>query len=124
MPDSPEGKRRPLSPLHWIKLAHTVVRAFFAGCIVAIPAATAMGRLGWAMALSAAVLVECGILACNRGRCPLTDVAGRYTKERQDNFDIYLPLRLARYNKVIFGALFAASLIYLAGAWITRPGGR
>lgn len=43
----------------------------------------------------------------NRFRCPLTDVAARYTGDRHDNFDIYLPLWLARYNKEIFGPLFA-----------------
>jgi hypothetical protein len=58
---------------------------------------------------SGVVLVECAILACNRGGCPLTDLAKRYTDERRDNFDIYLPAWLARNNKVIFGSLFLFS---------------
>jgi hypothetical protein len=50
-------------------------------------------------------------------RCPLTDVAARYTDERADNFDIYLPLWLARYNKQIFGPLFAAGLLFTLARW-------
>ncbi len=51
--------------------------------------------------------IECLVLVFNRGRCPLTDVAGRYTSARSANFDIYLPVWLARYNKEIFGVVFA-----------------
>lgn len=101
-----------------IKLLHTAVWAFFAGCIVAIPIAGALGAFRWAAILSGAVLFECAILACNRGRCPLTDVAGRYTEERWDNFDIYLPLWLARHNKAIFGTLFFVSEVYVVGMWV------
>jgi hypothetical protein len=35
--------------------------------------------------LTGLVLVECAVLAMNRGRCPLTDLAGRYTEDRTDN---------------------------------------
>jgi hypothetical protein len=54
----------------------------------------------------------------NHGRCPLTDVARRYTDERTDNFDIYLPLWLARYNKAIFGTLFLLFELYVLALWI------
>ena len=40
------------------------------------------------------VLLECLVLAVNRCRCPLTDLAVRYAPEDSPNFDIYLP-RLA-----------------------------
>lgn len=54
----------------------------------------------------------------NRGRCPLTDVAARHTADRQDNFDIYLPVWLARYNKLIFGALYLAGVSYTLLKWL------
>ena len=57
------------------------------------------------------------MLAFNGMRCPLTDVASRYTTERQANFDIYLPLWLARHNQRIFGTLYAAGVAYTAAAW-------
>ncbi|MBB1092471.1 hypothetical protein HUU61_14375 [Rhodopseudomonas palustris] len=52
-------------------------------------------------------------------RCPLTAVAARYTDERADNFDIYLPIWLARHNRLIFGTLFAATQLLLGHALIT-----
>jgi hypothetical protein len=54
----------------------------------------------------------------NRRRCPLTDLAGRYTEERTDNFDIYLPLWLARRNKTIFGTIFAVGELFLLWRWL------
>src|SRR5579872_5919438 len=80
----PERQR---SALFGIKLVHTVIWAFFAGCIVAIPMAAAWGNFRWALVLSGLVTIECAILALNGGRCPLTDLAAGYTEERADNFD-------------------------------------
>jgi hypothetical protein len=105
-----------------IKALHTVVWAFFAACILAIPIAGLLGNFRWTVALSCLVLVECAILAANRYRCPMTDWAGRYTEDRADNFDIYLPLWLARHNKTIFGTLFAAGELLALTLW-WRAGG-
>lgn len=63
-----------------------------------------------AWGLSGFVLIEVIALLAKRMRCPLTDVAGRYTAERRENFDICLPLWLARHNKAIFGGLYVAGL--------------
>lgn len=112
----PQSQRVPA--LVCIKLLHTVVWLFFVVCIVAIPLAGAMHELRWAAILTGLVLVECAVLAANRGRCPLTDLAGRYTEARSDNFDIYLPLWLARRNKLIFGTLFAIGELFLLGQWM------
>jgi hypothetical protein len=101
-----------------VKLLHTGVWLFFVACIVAIPAAAASREYLWAAGFAALVLLECAVLACNRGRCPLTDVAARYTDERADNFDIYLPEWLARHNKSIFGTLFLAGILFLAVRWL------
>jgi len=91
-----------------IKLLHTAVWAFFVAAIVGLPAAGLMRRFRLAAVLAGLVLIECAILACNRGRCPLTDLAARHTADRRANFDIYLPEWLARRNQAIFGGLFAA----------------
>jgi hypothetical protein len=115
LPVKAQSQRIPL--LVGIKLLHTGVWLFFAGCIVAIPLAGAWRRFRWAAILTGLVLVECAVLAMNRGRCPLTDVAGRYTKDRTDNFDIYLPLWLARWNKAIFGTLFVLGGGFVLGRW-------
>ena len=104
-------RSRSVNALVAIKLLHTAVWALLAGCILALPVAGLMRRFDWAVILTAIILVECGVLALNRGRCPLTDVAARFTGERADNFDIYLPNWLARHNKAIFGTLFVVSLL-------------
>ncbi|MGC2208974.1 MAG: hypothetical protein WA532_02585, partial [Candidatus Korobacteraceae bacterium] len=101
-----------------IKLLHTAIWMFVAGCIVAIPVAATSRQLHRASVLTGLVLLECAGLAFNRGRCPLTDLAGRYTEERADNFDIYLPLWLARHNKTIFGTLFAIGGLFLLRQWM------
>ena len=109
----------PPAALIRIKLLHTAVWIFFVGCIVAIPIVGAMGQFRVAAALTGFVLMECAVLALNRGRCPLTDLAARYTTEREANFDIYLPLWLARHNKTIFGSLFAIGELFVLLRWLS-----
>jgi len=89
-----------------IRLLHTVIWMILAGSIVVLPVAGVLRRFRWAAILTALVLLECGVLAANGGRCPLSDLARHFTADRADNFDIYLPNWLARHNKSIFGALF------------------
>jgi hypothetical protein len=101
-----------------VKTVHTLVWVFFVACILGIFAAAHTGRLVWAAALIAMVMVEVAVLAANRMRCPLTDVAGRYTSERADNFDIYLPLWVAWHNKALFGGLYVLGILYTIGRWL------
>lgn len=103
-----------------IKLLHTLVWALLAGCIFALPVLAFKRRFGWAVFLSAIILVECGVVAFNRGRCPLTNLAARFTTDRADNFDIYLPLGLARYNKKIFGAILVLNETIALVCWLRQ----
>jgi len=109
--------RRSNLTLTAVKLLHTAIWLVVAGCIVAIPIAGALHKFRSAATLTAIVLAECAILLANRGRCPLTEIAGRYTLQRAANFDIYLPLWLARHNKTIFGALFALGELFALVEW-------
>ena len=63
------------------------------------------------------VLVEVLVLIANDGHCPLTAVAARYTTDRRDNFDIYLPEWLARYNKLIFGSIYLFGVAVTFARW-------
>lgn len=110
----------PQTTLRFIKIIHTFAWAFFAGCILAIPVFAWRGELRIAIVLIGVVFVEVFIILFNRWRCPLTDIAARYTEKREDNFDIYLPPWLARYNKEIFGSLFVLGLIYTFLKWMNR----
>ena len=115
----------PLSPagtLRAIKLGHTIVWAFFAGCVVAIPIVSWQGAHRAAALLAAIVAIEVAVLALNQWRCPMTPLAARYTEDRRDNFDIYLPQWLARHNKVIFGTLYFAGILFALVRWAYAPG--
>ena len=103
--------------LRSIKLLHTAVWALFAGCVLAIPVLSWRGELGYAALCAIVVAGEVLVLAFNQWRCPLTGVVARYTGDRRDNFDIYLPEWLARHNKVIFGSLYVGGLIGLLWAY-------
>ena len=94
-----------------IKIVHTLVWAFFATSIIAIPICSLLQEHRLALLFIGIVAVEVLILVVNRMSCPLTAIAGRYTDDRRDNFDIYLPEWLARHNKVIFGSLYAMGIV-------------
>ena len=114
--DSGAGPRALLA----VKIVHTVVWAFFALCIAAIPVLAWRGehvRAAWFVGI---VFVEVLVIVLNRWRCPLTPVAARFTEDRRANFDIFLPEWLARHNQTIFGALYLASVVYLIRSWAAQ----
>ena len=102
-----------------IKLLHSAVWLFMATCVLLIPLTALQNRFQLAALLTAVILIECAVLAANRGKCPLTSIAARYTEDRSDNFDIYLPLWLARYNKIIFGTLFLFGCAFALTLWFS-----
>jgi hypothetical protein len=106
------GEDETIKSLTLVKLLHTAVWAFFAACVLAIPVLTWLERYDQAIAAILIVLVEVVVLVANGWRCPLTNVAARFTDDRRDNFDIYLPAWLARYNKLLFGALYIAGAVF------------
>ena len=100
-----------------IKTVHTIAWAVLAGCVLAIPFASWRNDHRAAAGLAAIVAIEVVVLLLNGWRCPLTTVAARYTDERRENFDIYLPLWLAKYNKRIFGTLYVAGVAFALVRW-------
>ena len=103
-----------------IKLLHTLVWALFVACILGIFLFARQGRLDLAIVLIAVVMVEVLVLVLNRMRCPLTGVAAQYTDERAPNFDIYLPLWLAKHNKSVFGTLYLVGIAYTLVEWLRQ----
>lgn len=102
-----------------VKLVHTAVWVFFVACILAVPITAAVHMFRLTIVSAALVLVECVVLALNRCRCPLTDVAVRFAPEDSPNFDIYLPAWIARYNKQIFGIIFVLGGLYALAEWLS-----
>lgn len=107
-----------MSPLRAVKIAHTMIWAFFASCIIAIPVLAWLGRLRAAAWFTGIVMIEVLVLVFNAWSCPLTAVAARHTDDRRANFDIYLPEPLARHNKLVFGTLYAGGVLYVAARWL------
>ncbi len=103
--------------LRAVKLVHSFAWLIFASSIVTIGPLALTGNSAMAQRLSALVSIECLVLLANGMRCPLTAIAAKYTDDRRDNFDIYLPLWLARHNKTVFGAWFAVDLILVGALW-------
>jgi hypothetical protein len=115
--DTPDRRASNPVALRAVKLAHTLIWALFAGCILVLPIVAWRRNFIAAAVLIAVVFVEVLVLMVNGLRCPLTDVAARYTDDRRDNFDIYLPIGIARYNKQIFGSLFLAGILFTMAMW-------
>ena len=100
-----------------IKLLHTVVWAVFAGSIIALPFLALRRRFGVVVFVTVIIVSEGVVLMMNHWKCPLTDLAARYTDDRRDSFDIYLPPWLARNNKAIFTTLFVINECLVLWCW-------
>lgn len=111
-------KSRRIDSLAAIKLVHTAIWAVVAGCILALPVTALIHRFDLAIILTKVIAAELAALVLNGGRCPLTGVAARFTTDRADNFDIYLPNWLARHNKTIFGAILAVNELFVLWCWL------
>ncbi|MEO5957608.1 MAG: hypothetical protein ABIR80_00670 [Opitutaceae bacterium] len=110
----------PEAALRSVKLIHTAVWLVFVFCIGAIPILGYLARFRLTASLVGVVLVEVLVLVCNGLRCPLTGIAARYTGDRRDNFDIYLPLWLAKHNKSVFGILFVLGALFALARWLAE----
>jgi hypothetical protein len=60
------------------------------------------------------ILLEGIVLAIFKTICPITVIARKYSDSTTDNFDIFLPNWLAKYNKLIYTSFFIFILIVLA----------
>ena len=102
-------------PLVLIKLLHTLIWLFFNVVIVYMYYIVLTGQespLFWIGLWL--IVIECIVLLSLNWTCPLTILARKYTEDRADNFDIYLPLWWARHNKTIYSiAMAILVLLYL-----------
>ena len=54
----------------------------------------------------ALIIGEGIVLSILKKMCPLTIIARKYSDSTKDNFDIFLPNWLAKYNKLIYTIFF------------------
>lgn len=96
--------------LFLVKLVHTAIWAFFVTTIGYVTYAGITGDIGLTVWVAIGLVsLEGAVLLLNQGRCPLTNIGARYTDDRSDAFDIFLPNWLAKNNKVIFTSIFLAA---------------
>jgi hypothetical protein len=98
--------------LIFIKIIHTLIWIFFVSVIFYIVYSGVTNQvniLTWVCI--GLVFLEGAVLLIFRMACPLTLVARKFSDSQRDNFDIYLPNWLAKYNKVIFTSIFAIGVL-------------
>jgi hypothetical protein len=97
-----------------IKILHTLIWLFYNVVIFYLLYAVIQNKIDkWVWICIGLVCFEGMTLAINKLSCPLTLVAKKYSDSGKDNFDIYLPNWLAKYNKIIYTTIFVASLLIL-----------
>lgn len=95
-----------------IKIIHTIVWAVMVSAILYIFYCGWTNNFNLLLWLSIALILGEGVvLIFNDWHCPFTDVAKKYTDDRQDNLDIYLPNFIAKYNRLIFTIIFFVGII-------------
>ena len=92
---------------------HTLIWLFFVAVIFYILYSGIRNQITIFTWISIGLIIGEGIiLILFKMFCPLTILARKYSNSTKENFDIFLPNWLARYNKIIF------SVIYLVGVII------
>jgi hypothetical protein len=105
----------PRATLTAIKVLHTAIWLFFNVVIFYLLYAVIVDRIDrWFWTGLGLVGLEVLALLLFRWSCPLTVVARRYSTSTKANFDIYLPLWLAKYNKEIYSVIMAVVLLGMA----------
>lgn len=98
-----------------IKIIHTFIWALMVAAILYIVYCGLSNNFNPLLWFSIALIILEGVtLLIFKWTCPLTLIAKRYTDNRKDNFDIYLPIFMAKYTKTVFSALFVLGIILVA----------
>lgn len=97
-----------------IKILHTVIWLFFNVVIFYLLYAVIADKIDrWVWLGLACIALETIVLVVFKNICPVTLAARKYSDSTRDNFDIYLPNWLARYNKQIYTVIVLVILVIL-----------
>ena len=103
-----------MKPLTIIKLVHTLIWVFYNVVIFYLLYAVIVNKIDiWVWICIGLVLLETTVLLLFKWFCPLTVIARKYSNSNKNNFDIYLPEWLAKYNKQIYTTIFVLALLIL-----------
>lgn len=98
--------------LRTIKLIHTAIWAFMVAVIFYVLYCGVFDKVNIVTWLSIGIIILEGlVLLAFKMYCPLTILARKYSNSTKDNFDIYLPNWIARYNEQIFTTIFLIGVV-------------
>lgn len=101
-----------MKPLIRIKIIHTLIWIFFNIVLFYMAYAVVVNKINKLVWIGVALVIAEGIvLLWFKKMCPLTVIARKYSDSAKDNFDIYLPNWLAKYNKLIYTSFFILIVI-------------
>ena len=102
----------PAAKLLTIKVIHTVIWAFFVAVIFYVLYSGITNQINTYTWIGIFLVIGEGLtLLFFKMFCPLTLMARKYSDSEQDNFDIFLPNWLAKYNKIIYTSIFIVGLV-------------
>jgi len=100
--------------LKLIKILHTLIWVFFNVVIFYLLYSVLVNKIDrWVWICLSLILLEGLVLLIFKAVCPITLVARKYSDSQKDNFDIYLPNWMAKYNKPIYTTLVIIAIIVL-----------
>lgn len=96
-----------ISKLILVKVIHTMIWLFFNVVLFYMAYAVIVNKIDKYVWIGIALIIGEGIvLIIFKKVCPLTIIARKYSNSTKDNFDIFLPNWLAKYNKLIYTIFF------------------
>jgi hypothetical protein len=96
-----------MTKLNIIKVVHTLIWIFFNVVLLSISLSIIKNEIDKFVWIGiGCILIEWIVLLSFKWQCPLTILARKYSDSTKDNFDIFLPNWLAKYNKVIYITIF------------------
>lgn len=102
---------KPENKLLAIKIFHTLIWLFFVSVIFYIFYAGIFNKITIYTWIGIGLIIAEGIvLLVFKMFCPITLLARKYSNSDKDNFDIFLPNWLAKYNKHIFTTIYIVAL--------------
>jgi hypothetical protein len=97
-----------------VKTIHTIIWLFFNVVIFYLLYAVIVNKIDkWIWVCIGLIILEGIILIIFKKVCPVTLIARKYSTSQKDNFDIYLPNWLARYNKEIYSIIVLIAIVIL-----------
>jgi hypothetical protein len=109
-----------MTKLTSIKIIHTIIWILFNAVICYLSYAVITNKIDSLVWICVCIILMEGIVLISfKTMCPLTIIARKYSDSHKDNFDIFLPNWLAKYNKLIYTVIIIIIFSVLAYERIT-----